>query len=72
MKPSVGRIVHYVSRGSADGEYPSRHVPLIVVECWGDLISGWTHNPHGTRYEEHVPHDESGAPASWHWPEREE
>ena len=30
--PSTGRTVHYVSRGSADGIYPSRCVPFIVVE----------------------------------------
>lgn len=30
-KPTIGRIVHYVSRGSADGVYPPVHVPFIVT-----------------------------------------
>lgn len=69
--PSTGRTVHYVSRGSADGIYPSRCVPFIVVEpLRDDAVSGWTLNPHGIRYEEDIPYDEDNAPGTWHWPER--
>lgn len=69
--PTIGRIVHYVSRGSLDGKYPPQHVPLIVVAVDGATVYGWTMNNRGQRYEEAVPHDESKAPGTWHWPERE-
>lgn len=32
MKPSVGRIVHYVSRGSADGIFKSECRAAIITE----------------------------------------
>lgn len=32
MKPSVGRIVHYVARGSADGRFPKVCRAAIVTE----------------------------------------
>lgn len=81
MKPTPGRMLHYISRGSADGMYPSVHVPFLVVSAmpmpvfentrW--VVSGWTFNSHGFRYEEHVPLDEEGEynTACCHWPERE-
>jgi len=71
QRPSIGRVVHYVSRGSADGVFPPRHVPLHVVEVGvDDVISGWTLNPSGIRYETDVPHDEKQTGGTWHWPER--
>ena len=36
QSPSVGRIVHYVSRGSADGHYPQACRAAIVT-----AIGGW-------------------------------
>lgn len=92
-KPTIGRILHYVSRGSLDGVYPPVHVPFIVTSVdeaddtdgiphvlIGDgqaipfqfVISGWTMNNRGTRYEEDVPFlGDSAIPATCHWPERE-
>lgn len=32
MKPSVGRIVHYVSRGSADGKFPKTCRAAIITQ----------------------------------------
>lgn len=32
MKPSIGRVVHYVSHGSADGKYPVACRAAIVTE----------------------------------------
>lgn len=82
MKPTIGRIVHFVSRGSADGIYPKRHVPMIVVDVEGEFVpgesgnisvSGWTFNPGGTRYESFVKEDQSAeVGGTWHWPERED
>jgi hypothetical protein len=97
MIPTIGRILHYVSRGSADGVYPPVHVPFIVTAvdeiefsedvfptafiALGDgnavpfrhVVSGWTFNNRGQRYEEDVPFlGGHAAPATCHWPEREE
>jgi hypothetical protein len=73
--PSIGRIVHYVSRGSADGVYEPVHVPLLVVASWIEpsenhavYVNGWTFNSHGQRYEESVPFDGDGERGTWHWP----
>lgn len=78
--PTVGRILHFVSRGSADGAYPPRDTPLIVTDSYSitDVddnihlcVDGWTLNPNGIRYETGAPHNDHGKPGSWHWPERE-
>lgn len=34
QKPSVGRIVHYVARGSADGQFPSTCRAAIIAEVY--------------------------------------
>jgi hypothetical protein len=71
MEISIGRIVHFVSRGSADGVYPPRHVPLLVVDAEYGSVSGWAFNPNGLRYEQNVEQDEGDmAGGTWHWPER--
>lgn len=36
MTPSIGRIVHYVARGSADGRFPSVCRAAIVTEVDAD------------------------------------
>jgi len=77
MKPSVGRIVHYVQQ---DGT----HLPAMVVSVHhGDKLNllvfldqrtypfGFVANY--TERQELVHSDEtSKLPATWHWPEREE
>lgn len=75
MKPTIGRIVHYVSRGSSDGIHAPRHVPMIVVDSADTgtgSITGWTFNPYGLRFEVGVRHDEQHSLGTWHWPERED
>lgn len=32
IQPTVGRIVYYKSRGSADGIFPSKDVPSMITE----------------------------------------
>ena len=72
MKPSVGRVVHYVSYGTPGGEYPSVcraavvtqvHQPTIVDLC--------VLNPEGLFFNKGVLLDESTKRGgTWHWPER--
>jgi hypothetical protein len=82
--PSVGRIVHYVSRGSADGRFPSVCRAAVVTEVGTEGTSyGVTSlcvlNPTGIFFDESVPQDESNVMVdgvrhwqggTWHWPER--
>lgn len=75
MKPTVGRIVHYVSRGSADGVFPSICRAAVVAAIYegtqaADLC---VLNPMGIFFALTVPQDEDNHIAgSWHWPEREQ
>jgi hypothetical protein len=80
QKPSVGRIVHYVSYGTPGGEYKSECRAAIVTgldnyKLHGeDVNMGCVHlavlNPEGMFFNKSVCHDEDQAGGSWHWPER--
>jgi len=79
--PAVGRIVHYVAHGSADGKYPRACRAADVTESGtpGDpevRVGLMVKNPTGIhfrpisdggcRYDD----SETPAPGTWHWPER--
>lgn len=81
--PSVGRIVHYVARGSADGVFPAVCRAAVVTEVTDaglpeKKISLCVLNPTGVFFDQNVPYDdqgpidEDGTPrgGTWHWPER--
>lgn len=86
QKPSVGRIVHYVSFGTPGGEYQSECRAAIVTEVNDDATVGlFVANPTGLFLnrgcEYHggdVGYDHTGAAipslsypgGTWHWPER--
>lgn len=76
-KPSVGRIVHYQSHGSADGTYKS--------ECRAAIIAGAPTagrgrpskkvdlaviNPEGMFFKSCLQDEDTKAGGTWHWPER--
>lgn len=74
MKPSIGRIVHYVS------QFNGNHVAAIVVRVWSDtcvnlrvFYDGTNDAPDGES-EWHTSRtlDESADPqkGTWHWPEK--
>lgn len=75
--PSVGRIVHYVSRGSPDGVFKPEHRAAIITLVYGtwDDRADTDHaglcilNPSGMYFESDLPYDPDCAPGSWHWPE---
>jgi hypothetical protein len=79
MKPSIGRIVHFVQ-----GDI---HLPAMIVRVWGDIMlnlqvftDGANSEPvkHSSdaspnlKWVTSVSYDGSGAPAerTWHWPEQ--
>ncbi|WP_084518047.1 hypothetical protein [Microtetraspora niveoalba] len=65
QKPSVGRIVHYVSYGTPGGEYKSECRAAIVTEVLADGSQGAENNvglavlnPEGVYFNRAVPQDE--------------
>lgn len=81
MKPSIGRIVHYVlpEHSGRVGE----HRAAIVTNTFGGMLANLTvfldqsaDDPAGvvgahTMRGWSVEYDESCKPGTWHWPERE-
>lgn len=82
QKPSVGRIVHYVSYGTPGGEYKSECRAAIVTEVTEHPDADGTvglcvMNPTGLFLNRDVEHAEDKAAGAeqhpggtWHWPER--
>ena len=73
--PAIGRIVHYVSYGTPNGEYEPLHRAAIVTAVYGDAADGGdvalcVLNPTGVFFNEHVRRDNNFAGGTWHWPER--
>jgi hypothetical protein len=82
--PSVGRVVHYVSAGSADGVYPSTCRAADVTEILNpktDVMDAtemrvglMVKNPEGIHFRPlaggGAVYDPKNAPGTWHWPER--
>ena len=73
MKPSVGRVVHYVSYGTPGGEYKSECRAAVVTEALGVLtvpdgaecVSLCVLNPTGQFFDRHIPyHDGAETPGS--------
>lgn len=84
QKPSVGRIVHYVSYGTPGGEYRKQCRAAIVTEVNGPAMDPATGeeadayvvglcvlNPTGQLFNQSVFQQEHDRDAgTWHWPER--
>lgn len=70
MTPTVGRIVHYKTRGSADGTFkPTVFASIITEVCDRDCVSLVTFGPNGIRFEGHV--NRGYGAGEWNWPEIE-
>lgn len=86
QKPSVGRIVHYVSYGTPGGEFGQECRAAIVTEVtsvevneanpagdgtFRETVGLMVANPTGQFFNRGVLQDEdSRAGGTWHWPER--
>jgi len=67
QKPSMGRVVHYVSFGDA--------FPAIVRVSYADnpdLVDLTYFSEHGAHAANHVRRDDTHSDDTWHWPERED
>ena len=84
MKPTIGRVVHFVQKRPAGYGEGLVHVPAIIVAVWGPETvnlqvftdrgnSESYDDPPNTKWVTSVGYDETGSqPRTWHWPEREE
>lgn len=79
-KPTVGRIVHYVSYGTPGGEYESQCRAAIVTavhhydpvpEHGVPYVDLCVLNPEGMFFNRQVLYSERDKSGTWHWPERE-
>lgn len=81
QKPSIGRVVHYVSFGTPGGEYASECRAAVITEIGpgsdpngvgaDDDVSLAVLNPTGMFFNRGLSHDEeTKAGGTWHWPER--
>lgn len=76
-KPSIGRIVHYVSYGTPGGEYGKECRAAIVTEVDKNEVGLAVLNPTGVFFKQSVEYHESypetpeeNEGGTWHWPER--
>lgn len=71
-KPSIGRIVHYVSYGTPGGEFASLCRAAVVTEViveGGEVIGLCVLNPTGVFFHESEHDEETKNGGTWHWPE---
>ena len=83
MKPTIGRIVHFVQKKPAGYGDALVHLPAIIVAVWGDTCVNLQVFTDGTNSDADETNrvkwvtsatlDEEVAPQprTWHWPERE-
>ena len=83
MKPTIGRIVHFVQKKPAGYGDALVHLPAIIVAVWGDtcvnlqvFMDGTNSDADETNRVKWVTsatldEAETPQPRTWHWPERE-
>lgn len=87
MKPTIGRIVHFVQEKPAncqpkDGPRQLVHLPAIITAVWGDTCVNLQVFTDGTNSDEmnmapikwvtsSTLDETASQPRTWHWPERE-
>lgn len=77
MTPSIGRIVHYQSYGTPNGEYLPEARAAIITAVNVENPSHNAHpvslcivNPTGLFFDEWVPFSEKPQSGFWNWPPR--
>jgi hypothetical protein len=67
MPPSVGRVVHYQSYGTPNGEYKSLPRAAMITEVMDDdTVSLCVLNPTGMFFNQGVKYGDG--PGQWSWP----
>lgn len=71
MKPTVGRIVHYVSMGDRDGVFDPQTLAAIITGLNGDdTVSLKVFYRKGSCDMPKVPFSETPVRGHWNWPPR--
>ena len=83
MKPTIGRIVHFVQKKPAMFGDVLVHLPAIIVVVWGETCVNLQVFTDGTNSDEQnvfplkwvtsasLDASESPQERTWHWPERD-
>lgn len=74
MKPTVGRIVHYQSFGTPNGEYTSLARAAVVTQVKDadpTVVGLCIMNPTGLFFTAEVKFADPPKPGCWSWPPRE-
>ena len=83
MKPTIGRIVHFVQKQPAGYGDALVHLPAIIVAVWSDTCVNLQVFTDGTNSDAdetnrvkwvtsaNLDEAETPQPRTWHWPERE-
>jgi hypothetical protein len=72
MKPSVGRIVHYIGYGALGRDVSCKTAIITEVDMEDDTISLTVFGVGGVTSFSDAHHSEDKHDCTWHWPEREE
>lgn len=73
VKPSVGRIVHYVSYGTPGGEFTRECRAAVITEVRdSETVVLCVLNPTGIFFHESNYWEDDHRGGTWHWPERVE
>jgi hypothetical protein len=85
QKPSVGRVVHYQSHGSPNGQHKSEPRAAIITAVYPDpstapegqafgpaspTVDLCVLNPTGMYFDRATPFSETPKPGHWNWPPR--
>lgn len=73
QKPSVGRIVHYISYGTPNGEFKPEHRAAIITAVHDESdeqVDLCVLNPTGMYFNQGV--NKGDREGQYHWPERVE
>jgi len=83
MKPTIGRIVHFVQQKPVGYGEVLVHLPAIITSVWGELCVNLQVFTDGTNSDDRnmapvkwitsasLDASENPQPRTWHWPERE-
>lgn len=69
MKPSIGRIVHYISPNPPVGRCVAAVITVVLDEPGSGPVGLCVMEPTGVFIHGRAEYDEGQTPGSWHWPE---
>lgn len=73
MTPTIGRIVHYQTYGTPDGEHPSAPVAAIITAVHSErFVSLCAFYPNGMSFKDVIRVSDVPKPGHWNWPPRSE